>query len=112
MESQTNITTRDTDKLTYFCSKSGYSEQINQTIDAQSGALSSISGQSNSLCVAPVHGLELTCQYLLDCYGKDKASKFAEIVAATVLSGDISLASSIVAGDFVASHDQYGRNRP
>ena len=52
-----------TDKLTNFCSKSGYSEQINQTIDAQSGALSSISGQSNSLCVAPAHGLELTCQY-------------------------------------------------
>ena len=53
-----------TENLTYFCSKSGYSEQINQTIDAQSGALSSISGQSNSLCVATAHGLELTCQYL------------------------------------------------
>jgi hydroxymethylglutaryl-CoA reductase (NADPH) len=49
---------------------------------------------------------------ILGCYGKDKAFKFAEIVAATVLAGDISLASSVVAGDFVASHDQYGRNRP
>ena len=52
-----------TDKLTYFCPKSGYSERINQTIDSQSGALSGISVQSNSLCVAPTHGLELTCQY-------------------------------------------------
>ena len=49
---------------------------------------------------------------ILGCYGKDKAFKFAEIVAATVLAGDISLASSVVAGDFVASHDKYGRNRP
>jgi hypothetical protein len=52
-----------TDKLTYLCSKSGYSEKINQTIDIQCGTLSSISGQSNSLCVDPAHGLELTCQY-------------------------------------------------
>ena len=52
------------------------------------------------------------CLDILGCYGKDKANKFAEIVAATVLAGDISLASSVLAGDFVASHDQYGRNRP
>ncbi|ARN75615.1 hydroxymethylglutaryl-CoA reductase [Oceanicoccus sagamiensis] len=52
------------------------------------------------------------CLDILGCYGKGKANKFAEIVAATVLAGDISLASSIMAGDFVASHDQYGRNRP
>lgn len=49
---------------------------------------------------------------ILGCYGKDKANKFAEIVAATVLAGDISLASAVMAGEFVASHDQYGRNRP
>ena len=49
---------------------------------------------------------------MLGCYGKDKVNKFAEIIAATILAGDISLASSVMAGDFVASHDQYGRNRP
>jgi hydroxymethylglutaryl-CoA reductase (NADPH) len=49
---------------------------------------------------------------VLGCYGKGKKEKFAEIVAATVLAGDISLASAVMAGEFVASHDQYGRNRP
>lgn len=49
---------------------------------------------------------------MLGCYGAGKVNKFAEIVAATVLAGDISLASSVMAGDFVASHDRYGRNRP
>ena len=36
---------------------------------------------------------------MLGCYGKDKANKFAEIVVATVLAGDISLMSAIVAGE-------------
>lgn len=49
---------------------------------------------------------------MLGCYGQGKVRKFAEIVAATVLAGDISLASSVVAGDFVAAHDKFGRNRP
>jgi hydroxymethylglutaryl-CoA reductase (NADPH) len=49
---------------------------------------------------------------MLGCYGEGKVNKFAEIVAATVLAGDISLSSAMVSGEFVASHDQYGRNRP
>ncbi|NLR94258.1 hydroxymethylglutaryl-CoA reductase [Flammeovirga sp. SR4] len=48
---------------------------------------------------------------LLDCYGKGKAHKFAEIVAAVVLAGEISLASAISSSDWVSSHEQYGRNR-
>ncbi|WP_026374809.1 hydroxymethylglutaryl-CoA reductase [Aestuariibacter salexigens] len=51
------------------------------------------------------------CLELLGCYGKDKANKFAEIVAATVLAGDISLGCAVIAGHWVASHDKYGRNR-
>lgn len=51
------------------------------------------------------------CLELMDCYGKGKAHKLAEIVGATVLAGEISLASAILAGDWVSSHDQYGRNR-
>ncbi len=51
------------------------------------------------------------CLELLGCYGKGKANKFAEIVAATVLAGDISLACAVIAGDWVSSHDKMGRNR-
>jgi hydroxymethylglutaryl-CoA reductase (NADPH) len=52
------------------------------------------------------------CLGALGCYGKSKAYKFAEIVAATVLCGEISLGSAIVADQWVSSHDAYGRNRP
>ncbi|MDC0601689.1 hydroxymethylglutaryl-CoA reductase [Aliiglaciecola sp.] len=48
----------------------------------------------------------------LGCYGQGKVNKFAEIVAATVLCGELSLSSAIVADEWVSSHDQYGRNRP
>lgn len=51
------------------------------------------------------------CLELMDCYGKGKANKFAEIVAATVLAGDISLGCAVIAGHWVSSHDQMGRNR-
>jgi hydroxymethylglutaryl-CoA reductase (NADPH) len=52
------------------------------------------------------------CLELLGCYGKDKVRKFAEIVAATVLCGELSLGSAIVAEEWVAAHDIFGRNRP
>jgi len=51
------------------------------------------------------------CLELLGCYGKDNVRKFAEIVAATVLCGELSLGSAIVAEEWVAAHDLYGRNR-
>ena len=51
------------------------------------------------------------CLELLGCYGKGKVRKFAEICAATVLAGDTSLTSAILAGDWVTSHDRLGRNR-
>ena len=51
------------------------------------------------------------CLELLGCYGTGRADKFAEICAAVVLAGDVSLASAILAGDWVSSHDQLGRNR-
>jgi hydroxymethylglutaryl-CoA reductase (NADPH) len=52
------------------------------------------------------------CLELLGCYGKDKVRKFAEIVAATVLCGELSLGSAIVAEEWVEAHDLFGRNRP
>jgi hydroxymethylglutaryl-CoA reductase (NADPH) len=51
------------------------------------------------------------CLELLDCVGKGKVNKFAEIVAATVLAGEISLAAAISSSDWVSSHEKYGRNR-
>jgi hydroxymethylglutaryl-CoA reductase (NADPH) len=52
------------------------------------------------------------CLELLGCYGEGRVKKFAEIVAATVLCGELSLGSAVVAEEWVSSHDQYGRNRP
>jgi hydroxymethylglutaryl-CoA reductase (NADPH) len=52
------------------------------------------------------------CLELLGCYGKDKVRKLAEIVAATVLCGELSLGSAIVAEEWVQAHDLLGRNRP
>jgi hydroxymethylglutaryl-CoA reductase (NADPH) len=51
------------------------------------------------------------CLETLGCYGRDKARKLAEIVAATVLCGEISLGSAVVADEWVSSHERYGRNR-
>lgn len=51
------------------------------------------------------------CLELLGCFGRGKVNKFAEIVAATALAGEISLASAISSSDWVSSHEQYGRNR-
>lgn len=51
------------------------------------------------------------CLQMLDCVGKGKAKKLAEIVAAVVAAGDISIANAVVAGEFVNSHEKYGRNR-
>jgi hydroxymethylglutaryl-CoA reductase (NADPH) len=52
------------------------------------------------------------CLEILGCYGAGNVMKFAEIVAATVLCGELSLGSAIVAEEWVEAHDLYGRNRP
>ena len=52
------------------------------------------------------------CLEMLGCYGDGKVRKLAEIVAATVLCGELSLGSAIVAEEWVKAHDAYGRNRP
>jgi hydroxymethylglutaryl-CoA reductase (NADPH) len=51
------------------------------------------------------------CLEMLGCFGKDKVNKLAEIMAAVVLAGEISLGSAIVANEWVSSHEQFGRNR-
>jgi hydroxymethylglutaryl-CoA reductase (NADPH) len=52
------------------------------------------------------------CLEMLGCYGSGNVHKFAEICAAVVLAGETSLSSAVLAGDWVTSHDQLGRNRP
>jgi hydroxymethylglutaryl-CoA reductase (NADPH) len=52
------------------------------------------------------------CLEAMGCYGVGKVGKLAEIVAGTVLAGEISLAAAISSLDWVSSHDQFGRNDP
>ncbi len=52
------------------------------------------------------------CLELLGCYGSGGVRKLAEIVAATVLCGEISLGAAVVAEEWVDAHDRLGRNRP
>ena len=52
------------------------------------------------------------CLELLGCYGTGKVRKLTEIVAATVLCGELSLGWAILAEQWVTAHDLLGRNRP
>lgn len=51
------------------------------------------------------------CLEVMGCYGEGRVRKLAEIIAATVLCGELSLSSAIVADQWVSSHDKLGRNR-
>lgn len=52
------------------------------------------------------------CLEMMDCYGSGKVNKLAEIVAAVVLCGELSLSAAVATDEWVSSHEQYGRNRP
>ena len=70
-----------------------------------------------SLTVATVGGgtalgTSHECLRMLGVVGQAGAPKLAEIVAATVLAGEISMAAAIISGEFVTAHETYGRNRP
>ena len=49
---------------------------------------------------------------MLGCVGGGKSPKFAEIIAAALLGGELSMAAAIASGEFVNAHETYGRNRP
>jgi hydroxymethylglutaryl-CoA reductase (NADPH) len=51
------------------------------------------------------------CLEIIDCAGPGNVNKLAEIAAATVLAGEISLGAAISASDWVTSHESLGRNR-
>jgi hydroxymethylglutaryl-CoA reductase (NADPH) len=70
-----------------------------------------------SLTVATVGGgtqlgTSRECLEMLGCAGAGRAAKFAEIVAATLLAGELSMGAAIASGEFVQAHETYGRNRP
>lgn len=69
-----------------------------------------------ALIVATVGGgtglaTQSECLELLGCKGSGNAHKLAEICAAVVLAGEVSLASAVLAGHWVSSHERLGRNR-
>jgi hydroxymethylglutaryl-CoA reductase (NADPH) len=44
------------------------------------------------------------CLELLGCFGRGKAKKFAEIVAATLLAGELGICAGLTSGTFLAPH--------
>ncbi len=49
------------------------------------------------------------CLQMIGCEGNGKARKFAELCAATILCGELSIVGAISAGDFAEAHASYGR---
>jgi hydroxymethylglutaryl-CoA reductase (NADPH) len=70
-----------------------------------------------SLTVATVgggtgRGTARECLEMLGCAGRGGAPKLAEIAAATLLAGELSMGAALASGEFVEAHELYGRNRP
>ena len=51
------------------------------------------------------------CLAMLGCTGPGTARKFAELCAATILAGEISIMGALAAGEFASAHARYGRQR-
>lgn len=51
------------------------------------------------------------CLAMLGCKGAGSARKFAEICAATILAGEISIVGALGAGHFTKAHIRYGRKK-
>jgi hydroxymethylglutaryl-CoA reductase (NADPH) len=49
------------------------------------------------------------CLQLLDCLGQGKAKGFAEIVAASILAGELAICARVANGTFAHAHRKYGR---
>jgi hydroxymethylglutaryl-CoA reductase (NADPH) len=50
------------------------------------------------------------CLQLMQCAGPGNAAKFAEILAAAVLAGEISIIGAMAADEFTDAHTRYGRS--
>jgi hydroxymethylglutaryl-CoA reductase (NADPH) len=49
------------------------------------------------------------CLEIMDVYGNEKVHKFAEIIAGTVLAGELSLLGALAAGHLARAHKELGR---
>lgn len=52
---------------------------------------------------------QMECLSLMDCLGTGKARKFAEICAALLLCGELSIAAALAEGHFTSAHQNLGR---
>jgi hydroxymethylglutaryl-CoA reductase (NADPH) len=50
------------------------------------------------------------CLKSLNCIGKDSSRKLAEITAALILAGELSIAAALAEGHFASAHQTLGRN--
>jgi hydroxymethylglutaryl-CoA reductase (NADPH) len=57
-------------------------------------------------------GTARECLAMLGCAGAGGAPAFAEIVAATLLAGELSMGAALASGEHVQAHEDYGRSRP
>jgi hydroxymethylglutaryl-CoA reductase (NADPH) len=60
-------------------------------------------------------GTARECLAMLGCAGDQAmggARKLAEVCAATLLAGELSMGGALASGEFVDAHEAYGRNRP
>lgn len=55
-------------------------------------------------------GTQKECLEMIDCYGKEKSKKFAEIVAAVLLSGELGICAGITSGEFQKPHIRASRH--
>ncbi|RZJ73455.1 hydroxymethylglutaryl-CoA reductase [Flavobacterium sp.] len=46
---------------------------------------------------------------IMECFGEGKAVKFAEIIGAVILAGELSIAAALSAGHFASAHQKLGR---
>ena len=51
------------------------------------------------------------CLELMGCFGAGKARKFAEVCAAVILAGELSIASALAEGHFASAHQSLGRKK-
>lgn len=51
------------------------------------------------------------CLEMMGCYGNGKVGKFAEIIAATLLAGELSIGAAVAGGSFTKAHKLFGRKR-
>lgn len=56
-------------------------------------------------------GTQKECLEIMGCYGSGMSDKFAELIAAAVLAGEIPTAAAVISQTYVDIHNKYGRNK-